>query len=152
MSDVIELRPGDRHPVPDGIDRPSVDRLRAEAAARELLEALAVDVADESTRDTPRRLVDVYAELLSPAPFNPTTFPNDGGYDELVVARAIPFHSLCAHHLLPFVGVAHVGYLPGERIRAVEARSGRRLLRPLGAGAGAPDDADRGLAGARVAP
>src|SRR5688500_16225077 len=58
----------------------------------------------------------MYSELLSPAPFNPTTFPNDGGYDELVVAREIPFHSLCEHHLLPFVGVAHVGYLPGERI------------------------------------
>jgi GTP cyclohydrolase IA len=116
MSDVVELRRGDRQPVPDGTNGPPVDRFRAEAAARELLEALAVDVTDESTRDTPRRLVDVYAELLSPAPFNPTTFPNDGGYDELVVARAIPFHSLCEHHLLPFVGVAHVGYLPGERI------------------------------------
>ena len=50
------------------------------------------------------------------APFPPTTFPNDEGYDELVVVRAIPFHSLCEHHLLPFHGVAHVGYLPGERI------------------------------------
>jgi GTP cyclohydrolase I len=58
----------------------------------------------------------LYAELLSPAPFNPTTFPNDGDYDELVVAREIPFHSLCEHHLLPFTGVAHVGYLPGGRI------------------------------------
>lgn len=58
----------------------------------------------------------MYAELLSPAPFNATTFPNDGGYDELVVAREIPFHSLCEHHLLPFTGVAHVAYLPGERI------------------------------------
>jgi GTP cyclohydrolase I len=58
----------------------------------------------------------MYAELLTPAPFAPTTFPNDGGYDELVVATQIPFHSLCEHHLLPFVGVAHVGYLPGERI------------------------------------
>ena len=58
----------------------------------------------------------MYAELLSPAPFNPTTFPNDGDYDELVVAREIPLHSLCEHHLLPFVGVAHVAYLPGERI------------------------------------
>jgi len=46
----------------------------------------------------------------------PRASPNDGGYDELVVARAIPFHSLREHHLLPFVGVAHVGYLPGERI------------------------------------
>ena len=94
----------------------AIDRPRAEEAARQLLESLGVDVLDEGTRDTPRRMVDVYAELLTPAPFNPTTFPNDGGYDELVVARAIPFHSLCQHHLLPFIGVAHVGYLPGERI------------------------------------
>jgi GTP cyclohydrolase I len=61
-------------------------------------------------------MVGVYSELLTPVAFEPTTFPNDGGYDELVVARGIPFHSLCEHHLLPFVGVAHVGYLPGERI------------------------------------
>src|SRR3712207_432089 len=58
----------------------------------------------------------MYAELLTPSPFTATTFRNDGGYDELVVARDIPFHSLCEHHLLPFVGVAHVAYLPGERI------------------------------------
>jgi GTP cyclohydrolase I len=58
----------------------------------------------------------MYAELLTPCPFTATTFPNDGGYDQLVVARDIPFHSLCEHHLLPFVGVAHVAYLPGERI------------------------------------
>lgn len=45
-----------------------------------------------------------------------TTFPNDEGYDELVLARDIPLHSLCQHHLLPFTGVAHVGYLPGARI------------------------------------
>ena len=57
-----------------------------------------------------------FAELLTPTPFRPTTFPNDEGYDELVVARDIPFHSLCQHHLLPFSGVAHVGYLPGDRI------------------------------------
>ena len=57
-----------------------------------------------------------YAELLTPRAFDLTTFPNDEGYDELVVACDIPFHSLCRHHLLPFVGVAHVGYLPGERI------------------------------------
>ena len=94
----------------------SLDRLRAERAAGELLAALGVDLEAESTRGTPRRMVDVYAELLTPNSFNPTTFPNDGDYDELVVARGIPFHSLCEHHLLPFIGVAHVGYLPGERI------------------------------------
>jgi GTP cyclohydrolase IA len=48
-------------------------------------------------------------------PFSPTTFPNDEGYDELA-ARGIPFASLCRHHLLPFSGLAHVGYLPGDRI------------------------------------
>ena len=67
-------------------------------------------------RDTPRRVAEAYAELLTPPRFTATTFANEDGYDELVLARAIPFHSLCKHHLLPFHGVAHVGYLPGERI------------------------------------
>jgi GTP cyclohydrolase I len=106
------------HEVAAAVPDPTLDEppSRAELAARELLIALGVDVEGESTRETPRRMADVYAELLTPIAFNPTTFPNDGGYDELVVARSIPFHSLCEHHLLPFVGTAHVGYLPGERI------------------------------------
>jgi GTP cyclohydrolase I len=57
-----------------------------------------------------------YAELLAPRDFDLTTFPNDEGYDELVVAKDIPFSSLCEHHLLPFVGVAHVAYIPRDRI------------------------------------
>jgi GTP cyclohydrolase I len=57
-----------------------------------------------------------YAEFFAPRPFEPTTFPNDEGYDELVLARRIPFRAICEHHLLPFVGVAHVGYLPSTRI------------------------------------
>lgn len=57
-----------------------------------------------------------YAELLTPREFQLSTFENDEGYDELVLPRAIPIRSVCEHHLLPFVGVAHVGYLPGERI------------------------------------
>ena len=61
-------------------------------------------------------MADAYAELLTPQPFRPTTFPNEDGYDELIVARSIPFHSLCMHHLLPFHGVAHIGYLPRDRI------------------------------------
>jgi GTP cyclohydrolase I len=93
-----------------------IDLERAEDAARELLVALGEDPSRDGLRDTPRRVAKAYAELLSPQPFNPTTFPNDENYDELVVARDIPFHSLCEHHLLPFHGVAHVGYLPGERI------------------------------------
>ena len=103
-------------PVPGRRDARSIDLDGAERAARDLLEALGVDLADESVRDTPRRMARTYAELLTPTPFTATTFPNDAGYDELVVATHIPFHSLCEHHLLPFIGVAHVGYLPGERI------------------------------------
>jgi GTP cyclohydrolase I len=93
-----------------------MDLAAAEAAARDLLSALGADLEDESLRETPRRIASMYAELLTPTPFEATTFPNDGGYDELVVATQIPFHSLCEHHLLPFHGVAHVAYLPGERI------------------------------------
>jgi GTP cyclohydrolase I len=100
----------------DGRESPVVDHAAAERAARALLVALGADMSLESLSETPGRIARLYAELLRPDPFRPTTFPNDAGYDELVVARAIPFHSLCEHHLLPFVGVAHVGYLPGERI------------------------------------
>jgi GTP cyclohydrolase I len=93
-----------------------IDLPRAERAVRELLAALGQDAGDEHTRDTPRRVAAAYAEMLTPRSFNLTTFPNDEGYDELVLARDIPFHSLCQHHMLPFTGVAHVGYLPGDRI------------------------------------
>jgi GTP cyclohydrolase I len=95
---------------------PGVDLPAAEQAARDLLAALGADLELDSLAETPARMARMYAELLAPEPFRVTTFPNDAGYDELVVARGIPFHSLCEHHLLPFVGVAHVGYLPGERI------------------------------------
>jgi GTP cyclohydrolase IA len=94
----------------------TIDPDAAERAAADLLTALGADLSDEQLRDTPRRMAQAYGELLTPRPFHPTTFPNDEGYDELVLVRSIPFHSLCAHHLLPFHGVAHVGYLPGERI------------------------------------
>src|SRR3954466_6288046 len=95
---------------------PGIDPDAAERAAADLLTALGADLSDESLRDTPRRMAAAYEEMLSPEPFEVTTFPNDGAYDELVVVRDIPFHSLCEHHLLPFQGVAHVGYLPDERI------------------------------------
>ena len=97
-------------------DVSGIDIARAERAVTDLLLALGQDLDAEHMVDTPRRVAAVYAELLTPLSFNLTTFPNDEGYDELVLARDIPFHSLCQHHLLPFTGVAHVGYLPGERI------------------------------------
>jgi GTP cyclohydrolase I len=101
------------HVIRGGAD---IDLARAEGAVADLLTALGQDTNDEHTRDTPRRVAAAYAELLTPRAFNLTTFPNDEGYDELVLARDIPFHSLCQHHMLPFKGIAHVGYLPGERI------------------------------------
>jgi GTP cyclohydrolase IA len=93
-----------------------VDAVAAAHAARDLLSALGVDPTAEGVRGTPRRMAAAYAELLTPRPFELTTFPNEDGYDELVIARSIPFHSLCMHHVLPFIGVAHVAYLPGRRI------------------------------------
>ena len=103
--------PHDGNAQPRRIDHDALER-----AAADLLLALGAEVDAEDLEETPRRVADAYSELLTPQPFRATTFPNDDGYDQLIVARAIPFHSLCMHHLLPFHGVAHVGYLPGERI------------------------------------
>src|SRR3954467_11170809 len=81
-----------------------IDVEAAEIAVADLLAALGRDAGDEHLADTPRRVVAALAELLTPREFNLTTFPNDEDYDELVVARDIPFESLCQHHLLPFKG------------------------------------------------
>ena len=93
-----------------------VDLAAAERAARAFLVALGCRVDSEATDATPGRMARAYAEMLEARPFDLTTFPNDEAYDELVLARSIPVQSLCEHHMLPFIGVAHVGYLPGERI------------------------------------
>jgi GTP cyclohydrolase I len=108
---VVAPRP--LRPIPEST---TVDRVAAERAAAAFLHALGVDVTSEALRSTPRRMAATYAELFTATPFELTTFPNDEGYDELVLARNVPLRSVCEHHLLPFVGVAHVGYLPGERI------------------------------------
>jgi len=92
-----------------------VDLDAAEDAAAALLTALGV-ATDASTAETPRRMAHAYAELLNVDPFDFTTFPNTEGYDELVLVEGIAVRSLCEHHMLPFVGVAHIGYLPGDRI------------------------------------
>ena len=99
----------------EGVGR-RVDADAAERAAADLLVALGADLSVPGLRETPRRMAAAYEELLTPRPFRPTTFPNEEGYDELVLIRSIPFHSLCMHHLLPFHGLAHIGYLPGDRI------------------------------------
>lgn len=96
--------------------RPEIDASAAEHAAASLLTALGLDLEDENLADTPRRMAQALIEMTSGSDFELTTFPNDEGYDELVLVRDIPVQSLCEHHMLPFVGTAHVGYLPGDRI------------------------------------
>jgi len=115
-------------PVTDDADRETGPRLRvaatsrpidveaAEQAAADLLQALGMDLHDPTIAGTPRRMASAFAELLTARDFNLTTFPNEEHYDELVLAREIPFTSVCEHHLLPFSGTAAVGYLPGSRI------------------------------------
>jgi GTP cyclohydrolase I len=92
------------------------DMRAAEKAAAALLAALGIDLSGESLMDTPGRMARAYNELLTPRDFDLRTFPNDEGYQQLVIEREISFQSLCEHHFLPFVGRAYVAYLPGERI------------------------------------
>lgn len=98
------------------VDASKLDLAAAERAALDLLRAIGADIDSPGLRGTPRRVAASFAELVTPAEFTATSFPNEGDYDELVVARDIPFHSLCMHHLLPFYGHAHVAYLPGDRL------------------------------------
>jgi GTP cyclohydrolase IA len=116
----------------------AVDLVAAELAAAEFLAALGIDLDRDGLRETPARMARAYAELFQPQPFQMTTFPNDEGYDELVLARAIPFRTVCEHHLLPFAGVAHVGYLPGERILGLS-----KLARVVGFFAARPQTQER---------
>jgi GTP cyclohydrolase IA len=106
------------------------DAVGAERAAAQLLAALGVDRESRMFAETPRRMVEALHELIATHEFEMTTFPNVEDYTGLVLARSIPFRALCEHHLLPFYGVAHTGYLPGDRVlglsklaRVVEACS-----------------------------
>jgi len=112
------------------VDASKFNLAAAERAALDLLRAIGADVDSPGLLETPRRVAASFAALVTPAEIGATVFPNDGDYDELVIVRDIPFHTLCMHHLLPFHGHAHVGYLPGDSIigisklaRVVEAFS-----------------------------
>ena len=107
---VVSWRPRVMH------DAAPVDLDLAEKAAADLLAALGQPVDSPDMADTPRRMAHAYAEMLTAGAFDFTTFANSEGYDELVLVEDIPVQSVCEHHMLPFVGVAHVGYLPAERI------------------------------------
>lgn len=109
MTTYPDLSPAPTTHVSERID------LATEAAAA-FLRALGVDLDREGMHRSPRRMAQAYAAMLTSRPFEMTTFDNDEGYDELVLVRSIPLQSVCEHHLLPFTGHAHVGYLPGSRI------------------------------------
>ena len=98
------------------VDSSKIDLAAAERAAADLLRAVGADLDAPDLAGTPRRVAASLAELLTPVEFSPTTFANEGNYDELVLVRDIEFQSLCMHHMLPFIGKAHVAYLPGDRI------------------------------------
>jgi GTP cyclohydrolase I len=95
-----------------------IDRERIATAVREILEAIGEDPEREGLKGTPRRLANMYAELfeglyLDPADEIDVVF--DAGHDEMIMVRDIPLFSLCEHHLIPFVGKAHVAYIPNEQ-------------------------------------
>lgn len=111
--------PADGPPAGPGDWAPSPSETQLQVAARaaeEFLGALGVDVDRPGTRRSPMRMARAYAAMLTARPFDATTFDNDEGYDEMVLVRSIPVQSLCEHHFLPFTGVAHVAYLPDDRI------------------------------------
>ena len=96
-----------------------VDQARAESAVRELLLALGEDPDREGLRDTPRRVAAAFAETLGGREVDIPALLSVGfeeGHDEMVILRDVPFYSTCEHHLLPFHGVAHIGYVPNGRV------------------------------------
>ena len=98
-------------------DVPAFDHDRAEAAVRELLIAIGEDPDREGLHDTPDRVARAYAELtagLRQTPYDVLTTTFDIGHDEMVLVRDIELWSMCEHHLVPFTGVAHVGYIPAD--------------------------------------
>ncbi|MBI3977705.1 MAG: GTP cyclohydrolase I FolE [Chloroflexi bacterium] len=96
-----------------------IDRERIKGAVVDILEAIGEDPTREGLADTPRRVADMYAEIFSGLACDPREVLRVGfeeGHQEMVILRDIPFHSMCEHHILPFHGVAHVGYIPNGRV------------------------------------
>jgi GTP cyclohydrolase I len=101
------------------VSPPSLDHDRIAAAVTEIIDAIGEDGQREGLRDTPARVARMYAEVFAGLREDPISFLQTGfeeEYDEMVVARDIPFYSMCEHHFLPFFGVAHVGYVPQGRV------------------------------------
>ncbi|MEQ8700602.1 MAG: GTP cyclohydrolase I FolE [Bauldia litoralis] len=114
-----------KKPASDGVIAPKAlarpDRAEAEAAVRTLIAWAGDDPDRDGLRDTPRRVTEAFGEFYSGYDADPSallerTFEDLGGYDDIVVVRDIPFSSHCEHHMVPFVGKAHVAYYPGEAV------------------------------------
>ncbi len=108
-----------------------VDHVRVQRLVRELLDAIGEDPDRDGLVDTPRRVADMYVELFEGIEADPgehlrVTF--EAGHDEMVMVRDIPFTSLCEHHLVPFMGLAHVAYLPGDEGRIAGLSKMARLV------------------------
>lgn len=98
------------------------DKARIEAAVTSIIKAIGENPEREGLVDTPKRVADMYAELFNGLGKNPKkelTVGFEEGYREMIIVRDIPFYSMCEHHLLPFYGVAHVGYIPNVTGRVV---------------------------------
>ncbi len=108
-----------------------VDRARVQSLVRELLDAIGEDATRDGLVDTPRRVADMYVELFEGFEGDPGEHLRvsfEAGHDEMVMVRDIPFTSLCEHHLVPFVGLAHVAYLPGPEGRITGLSKMARLV------------------------
>jgi GTP cyclohydrolase I len=116
---------------PSYADVPPFDHARAEAAVRELLAAIGEDPDREGLRDTPARVARAYAELargIRERPEDVLTTTFELGHDEMVLVRDIELWSMCEHHLVPFFGVAHVGYIPNDSGRITGLSKLARLV------------------------
>jgi GTP cyclohydrolase I len=103
----------------DGRSAADVDLPRIERAVKEILAAVGEDPAREGLRETPARVARMYAELFSGLHADPRLHLRKfftEKYDEMVLVRDISFNSMCEHHLLPFSGVAHIGYIPNGKV------------------------------------
>jgi len=108
-----------------------VDHARVEGLIKELLEAIGEDPTRDGLLETPRRVADMYVELfegLEEEPGDHLKVTFEAGHDEMVMVRDIPFTSLCEHHLVPFMGLAHVAYLPGPEGRITGLSKMARLV------------------------
>ncbi len=121
MDAIVRKMPGMQEMIRKGpdIERPSLEE--AEAAVRTLIAWAGDDPGREGLRDTPKRVVNAYREFFSgyeqcPVEVLSRTFDDVGGYDDIVMLRDIDVNSHCEHHMVPFVGKAHVAYFPSDRV------------------------------------